>query len=57
MTNLYMCEITVHGAVGQGATGSQPFHLKDVSTVPRCINRVLRSTSRFVAQATSLEYL
>jgi len=45
MTNSYMCEITVHGALIQGATGSQPFHSQDVSTVPGFIHRVLRSTS------------
>ena len=44
MANLYLLKTTVNESVSQGASGLQPSHLKDVSTVPGCINRVLRST-------------
>jgi hypothetical protein len=46
MTNLYLYKVTVHGPVSQGASGLQPIHPKDVSTVPGCIHQGLRSTSR-----------
>ena len=35
-----------HTSVIQAASGLQPFHPKDVSTLPGCIHRVLRSTLR-----------
>ena len=44
MANLYLLKTTVNESVSQGASGLQPSHLKDVSTVPGCINRVLPST-------------
>ena len=46
MANLYLFKITEYEFVSQGASGLQPIHLKEVSTVPGCIHRVLRSTSR-----------
>jgi len=46
MENLYLHQTTAYESVSQGASGLQPFHPKDVSTVPGCINRVLRSTLR-----------
>ena len=46
MANLYLHRITEHESASQGANGLQPIHLKEVSTVPGCIQRVLRSTSR-----------
>jgi hypothetical protein len=46
MRNLYLYEKTAYGRPSHAARGLQPFHSKDVSTVPGCINRVLRSTLR-----------
>jgi hypothetical protein len=46
MANLYLHQTTAYESVSQGASGLQPFLSKDVSTVPGCIHRVLRSTSR-----------
>jgi hypothetical protein len=46
MEDLCLCEITKYLPESHGASGLQEFHQKDVSTVPGCINRVLRSTSR-----------
>jgi hypothetical protein len=47
MANLYLLKTTVNESVSQGASGLQPIHPKDVSTVPGCIRRVLRSTLRW----------
>ncbi len=46
MEDLCLCEITKYLPASYGASGLQAFHQKDVSTVPGCINWVLRSTSR-----------
>jgi hypothetical protein len=46
MEDLCLCEIIKYLPASHGASGLQAFHKKDVSTVPGCINRVLRSTSR-----------
>jgi hypothetical protein len=46
MRNLYLYQKTSYGRPSHAARGLQPFHSKDVSTVPGCINRVLRSTLR-----------
>ena len=46
MANLYLHQTTAYESVSQGASGLQPIYLKDVSTVPGCIHRVLRSTLR-----------
>ena len=53
MTNLYLCEISMHGDVSQGATGSQPFHSKDASTLPGCIQRVLSAKDKAILKALS----
>ena len=46
MANSYLHKTTVNESVSLVVRGLQPFHLKDVSTVSGCINRVSRSTSR-----------
>ena len=46
MANLYLHRITEHESASQGANGLQPIHLKEVSAVPGCIHRVLRSELR-----------
>jgi hypothetical protein len=46
MEDLCLCEITKYLPESHGASGLQAFHQKDVSTLPGCINRVLRSTLR-----------
>jgi hypothetical protein len=46
MPNLFLYEIAACESVSQGASGLLAIHQKNVSTVPGCINRVLRSTSR-----------
>jgi hypothetical protein len=45
MEYLCLCEITKYLPESYAANGLQAFHQKDVSTVPGCINRALRSTS------------
>jgi hypothetical protein len=46
MANIYLVEDRAHEPLSQGASGLQPFNPKDVSTVPGCIQLVLRDTSR-----------
>jgi len=46
MKNLYLHEKTAYGRQSHAARGLQPFQQQDVSTVPGCIHRVLRSTLR-----------
>jgi hypothetical protein len=46
MEDLCLCEITKYLPASYGANGLQAFHQKDVSTLPGCINWVLRPTSR-----------
>ena len=46
MANLYLYKITEHESVSQVASGAQPFHLKDVSTLHEHINLILLSTLR-----------
>jgi hypothetical protein len=47
MEYLRMCGITKYLPESHGASGLQAFQQEDVSTVPGCINRVFRSTSRY----------
>jgi hypothetical protein len=49
MSNSNLYGIAKDEPVGQDASGLRPFHPKDVSTVPGCIHRVIRSTSRLTA--------
>lgn len=49
LANLYLHKTTVNESVSQGASRLQPFHPKDVSTVPGCIHPVLRSTLRWAS--------
>jgi len=46
MRNLYLYKKIAYGRPSHAASGLQPFQRQDVSTVPGCINRVLRSTLR-----------
>jgi hypothetical protein len=45
MPNFYLYEFTVDVHLSHGEHRLQALHQTDVSTVPRCIHRVLRSTS------------
>ena len=46
MRNLYLYEKAAYGCQRHAASGLQPFEQQDVSTVPGCIHRVLRSILR-----------
>ena len=46
MVNFYLYKKSGMGAEGLMRCGFQPVYQKDVSTLPGCINRVLRSTLR-----------
>jgi hypothetical protein len=49
MEDLYLYDKAAYGRPSHAASGFQPFRQEDVSTVPRCINRVLRSALRSAA--------
>lgn len=46
MENLYLLFYTVYAVGPNAASGFQDIFIKDVSSRPGCINRVLRSTLR-----------
>ena len=46
MKDLHLYLLAVNGPTGHGASGLPQFQQQDVSTVPGCIDRVLRSTLR-----------
>jgi hypothetical protein len=49
MTNSCLYEMTVCGSVSRGASGLQPFHSQDVSTVPGCIYGVIQMLKTLLA--------
>ena len=50
MANFYLFEFTVHVHLSHGERGLQALHQTDVSKRPGCIQRVLRSTTRYALE-------